>query len=60
MRLLPARRALLVLVVLAPRLLLAQSSQSVSSPTVPRLINVSGVFQPANGQPAANVETVTL
>jgi hypothetical protein len=60
MRLLPATRALLVLVVLAPRLLFAQSAQSVSSPSVPRLINVSGVFQPANGQPAANVETVTL
>ena len=31
----------------------AQSSQSVSSQSVPRLINVSGVFRPADGQPAA-------
>ena len=38
----------------------AQSSQSVSSPSVPRLINISGVFRPADGQPASAVETVTL
>jgi hypothetical protein len=59
MRLLPATRALLVSIVLFPSAILAQSAQSVS-PSVPRLINVSGVFQPANGQPAAAVETVTL
>ena len=33
---------------------------TVSSPSVPRLINISGVFQPADGQPASAVETVTL
>ena len=31
-----------------------------SSASVPRLINVSGVFRPADGQPASAVETVTL
>ena len=39
---------------------LAQSSPTVSSAPVPRLINISGVFRPADGQPAAAVETVTL
>jgi hypothetical protein len=57
---LPAKRALLALLVLYPSAMLAQSSQSASSPSVPRLINITGVFRPANGQPAAAVETVTL
>ena len=60
MRLLSAVRALLVLIILSPSAILAQSSQSVSSAPVPRLINISGVFRPVNGQPAATVETVTL
>jgi hypothetical protein len=60
MRLPCAKRALLALIVLVPTAISAQSSQSVSSTSVPRLINVTGVFQPANGQPAGRVETVTL
>ena len=61
MRLLPAVRALLVLIVVsAERDLRAVPANRVSSPSVPRLINISGVFRPANGQPASAVETVTL
>ena len=60
MRLLPAVRALLVLIVVFPGAISAQSPPSASSQSVPRLINVSGVFHPANGQPASAVETVTL
>src|SRR6187200_2317304 len=60
MRLSSLLRALLVLLVLVPRALLAQSSQTVTSESVPRLISISGVFHPADGQPAGAVETVTL
>jgi hypothetical protein len=60
MRLPCAKRALVALIVLSPTAIFAQSSQSVSSTSVPRLINVSGVFRPANGQPSGGVETVTL
>ena len=60
MRLLTALRVLLVLIVLSPSAIIAQSPQAVSSASVPRLININGVFRPANGQPAAAVETVTL
>ena len=35
-------------------------SQSASSQSVPRLINIAGVFRPADGQPAGPVATVTL
>ena len=35
-------------------------TDSAPSTSVPRLINVSGVFQPADGQPPAPVEVVTL
>src|SRR3954467_4325329 len=38
---------------------LAQSAQS-SSTSVPRLINITGVFRPADGQAPATVESVTL
>ena len=59
MRLLSAM-SLLIVVVVSASAISAQSSQSVSSASVPRLINISGVFRPANGQPASAVETVTL
>ena len=52
--------SLLLVVVVSASAISAQSSQSASSQSVPRLINVSGVFRPANGQPASAVETVTL
>src|SRR3954468_21740727 len=38
----------------------AQSAQSESPASVPRLINITGVFRPADGAPPAAVETVTL
>ena len=60
MRLISAVPALLVLVFMSPGAIFAQSSQSVSAGPVPRLINISGVFRPANGLPAGAVETVTL
>ena len=40
--------------------LLAQSPPSAPSSSVPRLINISGVFRPADGQPLARTEMVTL
>src|SRR5262245_35236428 len=55
-----ALRALLPLIVLLPSAIAAQSSQSMSSASVPRLIEVVGVFRPADGLPAGPVETVTL
>src|SRR5262245_52366796 len=60
MRHLPVARALLVLVVLFPSAIFAQSAPSVAAAVVPRLISISGVFRPADGQPAGAVETVTL
>jgi hypothetical protein len=42
---------------LSPLTALAQVSQE---PSVPRLINITGVFRPADGQPPAAVETITL
>ena len=42
---------------LSPLTALAQVSQEAS---VPRLINITGVFRPADGRPPAAVETVTL
>jgi hypothetical protein len=50
----------MVLAVSIGAISLAQSRQSPPSVTVPRLINISGVFQPADGQPAARVEAITL
>ena len=61
MRLPSAVHALLFLiVVISPSALFAQSSPGASSTTVPRLINISGVFRPADGQPAGAVQTVTF
>ena len=45
-----------LLLVCVPSPLRAQSSQA----SVPRVINFTGVFQPADGQPPRAVETVTL
>ncbi len=38
----------------------AQSNPSTSSGPVPRVINITGVFQPVDGQPLRSLETVTL
>ena len=50
---------IMLAVVMCPVLLLAQAAQEPSA-SVPRLINITGVFRPADGQPPAAVETVTL
>jgi Chaperone of endosialidase len=57
MRLLSALSSLIV--VLSSSAISAQPSQSVSQ-SVPRLINITGVFRPADGLRAGPVETVTL
>ena len=48
------------LLLAVPRGVAAQSPQADTSVAVPRLINVSGVFQPADGQPPAQAEVVIL
>ena len=40
--------------------LLGQSAQTTPSVSVPRLVNVTGVYQPANGQPPPPGTVVTL
>jgi endosialidase-like protein len=49
--------ALIVVFLLASASVQAQTDQQ---PSVPRLINITGVYRPASGQPSAPVETVTL
>jgi hypothetical protein len=51
--------------VLVPLFIVAALAQTTAraqsqDQSVPRLINITGVFRPADGQPAATVETVTL
>jgi hypothetical protein len=62
MRLVSAVRALLVIVAIfcCPRLVFAQSPRAAFPDQVPHLIKITGVFHPADGQPAGAVETVTL
>src|SRR6266540_5175003 len=62
MRLVTAAIVALVLALLSPGVFFAQSVQSSAtrSTSVPRLINISGIFHPADGQPPAHVEVVTL
>ncbi len=58
-----AALAPIIVVLLLPASLFAQSAKSAApdaSISVPRLIKMSGVFQPADGQPLAPVEVVTL
>ena len=50
----------LFLVLTSPLTALAQSAPAGSTVTVPRLIQITGVFQPVDGQPPAPVEVVTL
>src|SRR5689334_3381590 len=61
----PMRRistALLTLVCVLSSLVtaLAQSASTIPSVPVPRLIQITGVFQPVDGQPPSAVEIVTL
>ena len=60
MRFVSAVCAALALALLSPLAVLAQPAAPPPSLSVPRLINISGVFQPADGQPPAPVEVVTL
>jgi hypothetical protein len=53
------RVAVMMLLALSPLSTYAQSVQEPSGP-VPRLITITGVFHPADGQPLNAVETVTL
>ena len=59
MRMLSAMSSLII-VVLSASAISAQSSQSASFQSVPRLINITGAFRPVDGLPPAPVETVTL
>jgi hypothetical protein len=63
MRLVTAGVASIVGIPLLPVMLLAQSPQppqTAPSMTVPRVINIGGVFRPGDGGQPARVETVTL
>ena len=51
---------LVVVTLTSPVTAFAQSAPTGSTVTVPRLIQITGVFQPVDGQPPAPVEIVTL
>jgi hypothetical protein len=59
MRLLAAMSSLIVLI-LSAGVVSAQSTPSPTPEPVPRLVTISGVFRPADRQPAGRFETVTL
>ena len=60
MRLINAVFVAMVVLPMCPLMLLAQSVQAGPAVSIPRLVNISGVFQPVDGQPPAPVEAVTL
>ena len=60
MRLVQAAIVSMALVLAAAPPVRAQSPQPPPSISVPRVINITGVFQPADGQPPAPTEVVTL
>jgi hypothetical protein len=60
MRAISAVFAALTMVVSSPIGLLGQSAQAPSSVSVPRLVSVTGVYQPADGQPPPAGTVVTL
>jgi hypothetical protein len=62
MRVFTAALALIIIAPVSPANFLAPSPQSTLPPStsVPRLINITGVFRPADGGQPAPVETVTL
>ena len=49
-----------IVVALSAGAVSAQSAQSLSSEPVPRVVTITGVFRPADRQPAGRFETVTL
>ena len=49
-----------LLILMSPVAFVAQSAQSPTSTSVPRLVTISGTFRPADGQQVARVEVVTL
>jgi len=51
---------ILFFVLLVPIALMAQSAPGTSTAAVPRLIQVSGVYQPADGRPSAGVEVAIV
>lgn len=55
-----ARVSVALLLLLGPSSLYAQQSPRSAANSVPRVMHVSGVFVPANGQPAGSVESVTI
>jgi hypothetical protein len=60
MRVISVVFAAVVMVVSSPIGLLGQSAQPPSSVSVPRLVSVTGVYQPADGQPPPAGTVVTL
>jgi hypothetical protein len=60
MRLVTVRVSIALLCVLSANALHAQQTPPSAVPAVPRLVRVNSTFVPANGLPAAPVETVTL
>jgi hypothetical protein len=60
MRPIPTALVILVLCLASPAPVFAQSSQASLSTSVPRLINVSGVYRPADKQPLTPLEHVTF
>src|SRR6266540_521550 len=60
MRFVAAALTTLLLIPIAPVIVRAQAQQPATTISVPRLINVTGIFRPADGNPAVQVEAVTL
>jgi Chaperone of endosialidase len=60
MRMISAVFAALAMALASPIGVLGQSAQSPTSVSVPRLVNVTGVYQPADGQPPPAGTVVTL
>src|SRR5437762_13021316 len=59
MRYVSALLTFIVVVLFSPLVIFAQSAQEPGT-SVPRLVNITGLFRPADGQPPAAIETVTF
>jgi hypothetical protein len=60
MRITAARMSVALVLLLGPVTVYAQQSPRSAASSVPRVMHITGVFVPANGQPAGSVETVTF